>query len=717
MTIERGVIKKKVPPKEVVSLPVRVFWIKVESVNGETIVEGIPRTCFPTTLEGEFLTDQKKSFLNYLQNCLKEVDLPKDKEKSLNVKLLETLEKIKRLTTWCTNKSKSNSTEVTLWKVKDIKSREKGFEFVGLLPDFNTNHLNDSVQYLFELGATANKKHAYGLLAKYFECVGEIFLALVCEEIHFGKIELDCVREVFIKGEIAAFCGVKKPMVTVTDAFREIVQGRQQTREYANRANECWTAGNRILAMLFTELSCSLEMAPARKAFILHFLKDTSRKEWKDPTSLLKAAMQEASGQQVAVAVAVEAAEEEEEELGPKLQTIADRGHLKKLAQKDMAKIKLSVLEAILDHVSQGTLESIVNKRHKKGDLAYLLHAASGELLLPGDVIFVLHDDTNTLTCTKRKPAREELIFGRSVVARAGALMPYRVASPHGLNPKSAVEVVYLGHAFVKVHEQDQIEPGIWLCASKDGFAVPGGEMSSRVGKAIGCPILHDDNKWMVEAFVFIGRGENDMQLAELSSKFENLDVRMDGVEERLEKDQKFFEFLQRDMGEIKEDLRDLSQAQDSTQRHVAQLDQSVTAAHENIAVVDQKYAQYHANVTDTIARLTARVSDLEGNPSAEDDLNALRVELESMKDCQGVAAAQIQSLKDRLAKVADLVFKKELKATNQAAIGLDVNVNVPVEAAAAVLSSANDEGGTMEFQEKVDLDQSYIGRKVTIWK
>jgi hypothetical protein len=526
--IERGVLvnlAKSSPIKDTV--PLRVFWVTVKS-GGETL-EGIPKASFPHVLFKDYLTDEKHKGL---------------KEKFGNV-----LEQVNDLTPWCTIRL-SKGTNNSLVTPKDNATKGKRFRFVRLHEFDEYANLAQYVMPVFNHSATEEeKRRCYGMLAKYFERVGEIFLALVCEELHHGKMDMNSNQETLIKRDMAEFCGVdysselkevvkkngkdvkkditKKAKVVIMNAFDEIQAGRKQM-EYDERAEECWRTGNLVLAMLFKQLSCSIEMGPARKEFILHFLKDMSKNktEWKNPSDLLTDAMREASGQKAAHVAVVPEFESEA------LCKIARSGDAKvKQWDEETVEIKRSVLEEIMRFVSTEQVDEMLKNKKRRlggtGDIAYLLHS-SDKSLESGDVVYVVYGEDGSVTCTKRKPSDPSAIFGRSVVAGAGNLEPYMVASPHGVSEASGVKVVYLGHAFVKVHEHDKIEPGTWLCASDDGFAVPGDELSPhlRVGKAIRHPSLYG-NKWVVEAFVFIGRGEDDMALAELATQFKTLDVRI----------------------------------------------------------------------------------------------------------------------------------------------------------------------------------------------
>jgi hypothetical protein len=381
---------------------------------------------------------------------------------------------------------------------------------------------------------------SYGKLVPFVHQFGEIFLVLFCEEIRWRKYAINSAIEMVVRLVVAAFCHVecKTEMTTaVNRVFAEIeasCQGQVQNAEYAARAVACLNAGNVLLAILFKQLSChERQMWYWRKAFTLRFLRDKiSRDDWSDPAEMLSNAMKEASGVRVEEPV--------QEIFAEVLRPLVDRGALREYREDpQFLLVRREVLEGMAADMKSSKLRSLLKKRPKldlgDADIAYLFPTT--ESLESGDVVFVVYGDNGKLMCTKDKPSDVKKIFGRTVVAGAGDLKPYIVATPQGQVGKG-VQVVYMGHANVKVEESQcaNITPGTWLCTSRDGFAVPEGaspQWTARIGKAVGLPFRHG-GKWLVESFVFIGRGEFAMELAELGDHVKFLDLRIGSAESTL---------------------------------------------------------------------------------------------------------------------------------------------------------------------------------------
>jgi hypothetical protein len=552
-----------------VPLSAPLYWVEIPPTAGGD-EGGVPLRSFPDVLARKFLQTSGVAV------------------KQFGTDVVATIRKLDRFA----DIVKVQDTSLVKFKHSDANGEH--YERVRLNAEEIAADLRDVMTKSFP---QQQKRESYGKLARFFQSIGEIFLTLFCEEFKCGKFRDGSNMEEALKLAIAVFFGVEykckicRPSQQrvvgeidkcemcdyVTRVFAEIENGcRESNAEYGAKSDAYRKSGDTLLAILLKQLSCfEKQMYPARKAFILRFSKEVSRKDWKDPSVLLENAMKEARDGPTMMAVA---AVQPSYDFAEPLRPMVDRGILKEHDDRKYGLIQLEVLEAIAIQLGPKKLESVLNKRIKRGDqcadLAYLLRPATDELLESGDVVYVVYGEDGSLTCTKRKPLDQSTIFGRSVVAGAGNLKPYMVASPHGVSEASGVKVVYLGHAFVKVEhsECDKIKPGTWLCASNNGYAVPGDDKTLshlRVGKAIGRPVLDNNNKWLVEAFVFIGQGEDDMALAELSTQVKTLDVRIGNAESFVEEVKDGQMFLDIAIGNLEKEIMHLKDKQKDTTEQV----------------------------------------------------------------------------------------------------------------------------------------------------
>jgi chaperonin cofactor prefoldin len=501
---------------KLIPLSAPLYWVTITHKGNE--YEGVPLRSFPDALAKVYLQTEGtpvKQFGEEIYKEVRELGGFANAHKVHNVSLVQL----------CRNKRAGTVLEP---KSLNVFDDERG--------------IARAVQnVLLSSGVSQQDRFAsFDKLIHYFSDVGEIVLPLFCLEVQHGKYPVGSPIESLTKYAIAAFCGVdcqRELGDFVQLAFAEIAGkggGQQQNPLYNARAKVCAEAGDHLLAVLFKQLSCGGTTMPnARKAFILHFLEQPTRDGWNDPTPLLYEAMREVKeGPRVLVTAQGETSLEEASD---ELRTLVDR-EIVKLNQWDpeYPMIKRSVLEAIMCQLGMDKLESILNKRGKKGDLAYLLDRLdASESLESGDVVYVVYGNDGELKCTKYKPTDSSKLFGRSVVAGSGELEPYMVATPYGLT--SGTQIVYLGHVNVKVKQQDcaNIRPGKWLCAASDGYAVPEGTLpqwTAKVGKVIGSPFQHG-GKWLVPAFVFVGRGENDTVIANVHDSVKKLTVRIGATE------------------------------------------------------------------------------------------------------------------------------------------------------------------------------------------
>jgi hypothetical protein len=515
--VERFVLVSSNGP---VVLPVRLYSVVVKARDG-AILKGIPRCSFPVALEKVYLTEKKGS-------------VSKDTAG-------DDLAKIAKLVPWGTREVSAGN--IRLWKPK------KSFELKPLYDFDNEVAKLAEMVNLSQSSSLERKKEGYKKLSTYFSFVGEIFLELVCEELSCGKIAAVSKQALLIDLEILRFCGLhfsqEEINERVKESLAEIVQDAQQRNAaYSERAHGCRKAGNLILALLFDQLTYREHgMGKARKEFILIFLKDTTNKgkrEWKNPSSLLSDAKSEARNGPQVPGVAARVVDENEFE-SQRLRYMAENGVLwhDPLNRKNVV-VPLAVLERIVDRLNDGQIDGVVDrlKRLKRGDFAYVLdHFRTSEELERGDAVYIVYGDENDrrLKCTKHKPSDPDKIFARSVVAGAGGLDPHTVATPYGGESFVGVQVVYLGHAYVKVDQShcESIRNGVFLCASTDGYAVPEGsspEWASRLGQALGPPFPHGD-KWLVEAFVFVGQGATNRALARFDDQVKRVITRMDALE------------------------------------------------------------------------------------------------------------------------------------------------------------------------------------------
>jgi hypothetical protein len=489
-----------------------MYWVTIPSeVTGGKLVEGVPLRSLPTVLAKEFLQaggESVKQFGDGVYKTVREMGGFANADNVSNVSLVQF--------------------QHSAPKRKNFRTVKLDENAIGLVTDILSNR-----------SSVHDKIESYGKLVPFVHQFGEIFLVLFCEEIRCRIYVINSGIEMVVRLVVAAFCYVEcktEMTIAANGVFAQIdanCQGQVQNADYAARAVACLNAGNVLLAILFKQLSCyERQMGYWRKAFILRFLRENiSRDDWTDPAEMLSNAMKEASGVRVPEPV---------QEIFPAvLRPLVDRGDLREYREDaEFVLIRRKVLEELAAEKSS-KLRSLLKKRPKLGDelgdIAYLF--PTDESLESGDVVFVVHGDNGSLFCTKDKPSNVKTIFGRTVVAGAGDLKPYIVATPQG-QVEGGVQVVYMGHANVKV-EQSQcanITPGTWLCTSRDGYAVPEGsspQWTARIGKAVGLPFRHG-GKWLVESFVFIGRGEFGMELAELGDHVKFLDLRIGSAESML---------------------------------------------------------------------------------------------------------------------------------------------------------------------------------------
>jgi prefoldin subunit 5 len=558
---------------------------------------------------------------------------------------------------------------------------------------------------LLSSGVSQQERFAsFDKLIHYFLDVGETVLPFFCEEVQHGKYNVGSPMESLTKYAIAAFCGVdcKRELGDIVQlAFGEIVGkgGQQQNATYNARANKCLQAGDYLLAVLFKQLSCSAATMPkARQGFILNFLEQPTRDGWNDPTPLLYEAMREVKeGPRVLVTAQPLMVETSSEESSEELRTMVDRGVLMPNQwDPEYLTIKRSVLEAITCQLGMDKLESILNKRGKtrKGDLAYLLERLDpNESLESGDVVFVVYGKDGELKCTKCKPTDGTKIFGRSVVAGSGELEPYMVATPYFTASESnaGTQVVYLGHVNVKIKQEhcSNIKPGMWLCASSDGYAVPEGssvQWTARVGKAIGSPFQHG-TKWLVPAFVFVGRGENDMAMADVNESVKKLTVRIGATETMVVELNEGQSWLQTAIDTLEKQQRLLAERLEVVTADVS----SHGVRHDGH---DMRFGQHETSIGD----LQSNHEDLQNAH------NALSQQVETLKEAEAEGGGGGGG--------PSLVFRGNTSINKPVVLG-DQFQDIPHDADLSQLPAAQHLGGNMLCEGTTTVNASIVGGRM----
>jgi archaellum component FlaC len=522
----------------------------------------------------------------------------------------------------------TNRHSVALWPCKP--TRTNGFDVV---------HFDEFIQSvelgrLFKaavLSTNSNeiRRASYGKLVDIFLVTGDLSLVLFCRELECGIIPLDSRMEKFVWLEIARFCGIvcQDALVIVRDALEFLSLGC-----IGEDVEECIAAKQFDRAVLLHELAANTGdvVGKAKKKFIEVLCENSTctRLTWKNPTGDLEAALKEIrKKRRAAVEVTAMAAsavataevpkrrgrednddddDEREEQGNGVLQLMMERGYVQGDDMEKILRIDRDFLERLLTHWTREKVESMFNKRGKRQeDAAYWLDSLHpGEVMEAGDVICLVYD-SDELKCTKQKPSVAEAIFGRSVVAGAAGLEPYVVTDPYEASESSsAVRVVYLGHAFVKIIKPlvcFGVKLGSLLCGSGNGYAIVSQQEQANcggpLGKVIGNPIQLG-NEWFVPAIIFVGRGENDVQLANLQGHFKDFKVQMGGVQVMVE--------------DIKEDQMWIQEATDKLEKKVKMLQQNVEEFRQFVSEVDLRQETQEVRVS----QLEESVSNLTGDES-----------------------------------------------------------------------------------------------------
>lgn len=226
----------------------------------------------------------------------------------------------------------------------------------------------------------------------------------------------------------------------------------------------------------------------------------------------------------------------------------------------------------------------------KRADIAYIIPKLdTAEAFSIGDVVFVYATDGG-LKCS-RKLLADRSLFGRSVVSG----IPHTVGTPYGLD---GVLVVYMGHAYVNVDKDSVINAGDWLYAGGDGLATPAPDGKRRVGQALSRRIRGPDGSWCVEAFVWIGRGEEENELAEMAGRLDRLFVMMDT--QRVDLTNVRTEFVSL-----------LGAVEQSLQKELAVLKDQVAELHERLIDLGEA-VKGNASAAAEVEALRARIAQLE---------------------------------------------------------------------------------------------------------
>lgn len=436
-----------------------------------------------------------------------------------------------------------------------LKKLRSSFEAVSLC-EYTRLFWTPQLKTVF-CGPPSAKPEAYGELSNYFCVAGEPCLALLCKQV------LD--QDESVLKAIAVF-------------FRN---------------------GFHMPSALFNDFSADVRALASRNAGM-------SRNAWKDPMPHYLAA----TGQHIAPPPLQREREDDdtdqvdqllenrllkEREDGTFIVTHRILQALFKREEEGSFVIQRNVLEMLLNETNVEELLGSCQKRRKRGDLAYRLRCIDANPARPGDVVFLIHHK-GELCCTVERPRDVGSVFARSVVAGGGGLHPYMVADPYGAS--DGVEVVYFGHAFVKVREEHRdVQVKSWLCAAHDGYAAPNEQQHhGRVGCVLG-PAEQHGREWFVPCLVFVGRGENDEALADLQAGFSKLSVTIEGHRidlDDLQQDLSVFEqawdkrvlMVEERVDNVSKDVAELSAQTESLSTRAGQTEAQVCELANNVDVV-----------------------------------------------------------------------------------------------------------------------------------
>ncbi len=476
----------------------------------------------------------------------------------------------------------------------------------------------------------ALKQKAYNMLSDYFFCVGELELALFCNDIGHGVIKIGFMFELAITLVIAEWCGFEVTMQVKRDALKgalkEIAGNSGNVDAFYNKECDIYEEQCDILrALICKELSCTAVTAN-RRAFLMRVVprEKWTRMTWESPKEFLMhlvadpllAEEDEVNGEGKRVAKRKSGGQRGKKQKPLTRAVLSDMARLRQTMDEvctilgelptETRRDCMESLRHNLEAKARGDpkvdrlLDVLLQKdRNELADLAYRYYwVGEGSVPSPGAVVAIVFGERGlsaTTTVTQR-----DKIYGFTVVANINGTIkslpsPYAVRGPYGLDrmiergPPS-VCVVWMGHAPVQIYGEEVGAQGDALVATIIQGKVIGRVVSSekfaveqqRGGVKIGFVTRRTDCA-MVEGVVILGTPDYGRE--ELDCRLMELNTDVSSISDEVEK-------LARRVNDIDLDAKDAGEGQNEMRHQLDVVGNEISALYRALANLETESVQ-----------------------------------------------------------------------------------------------------------------------------